>query len=229
MIEGVDNRLWFATSRAVFSLDPQHLVRIHNSVAPPVVIDALARLRKVLPRGAGSAVAQSDDGAANPLRRFEPDHARKGSLSLQARGVNQDWQDAQEREVAYFTNLSPGRYHFQVIAANNDGVWNEKGATLDFLIPPMFTQTAWFLVLCIGCSGALIWLLFQLRLRQLAARMRLLLDERLRERERIGAGITRHSAAEHAGPHVARAGRYKPHDAGRPDSGGARWRVEACG
>jgi signal transduction histidine kinase len=185
VIEGIDGRLWFATSSAVFSLDPQHFVRSHNSVAPPVVIEALSVGEKSYPPA--QDLRLPEDTTALQIRYVGlsltmPERVR---YRYKLKEVNQDWQDVQERDVAYFSNLSPGRYHFQVIASNSDGVWNEKGATLDFLIPPMFTQTTWFYVLCVGSGGALIGLLFRFRLRQLAARMRLRLDERLRERERI--------------------------------------------
>jgi signal transduction histidine kinase len=100
-------------------------------------------------------------------------------------GIDQNWQDAQGGQEAYFINVPPGTHHFHVIAANNDGVWNAQGATLAFVVSPAFTQTSWFLVLSVDGTAALIGLAFRFRVRQLAARMRVRLNERLRERERI--------------------------------------------
>jgi signal transduction histidine kinase len=100
-------------------------------------------------------------------------------------GANTEWQDAQGNDEAYFTNVRPGTYHFHVIASNNDGLWNEQGATLNFIIPRMFIQTPWFIMLCIGTAGMIVALVFRFRMHQLAARLRLRLNERLRERERI--------------------------------------------
>ena len=185
IIEGIDGRLWFATNSAVFSLDPQHLVRSHNSVAPPVVIDALSVGDKSYPPTPDLRLPENTTALRIRYLGLSLTMPERVRYRYKLEGVNQDWQDAQERDVAHFNNLSPGRYHFHVIASNNDGVWNEKGATLDFLIPPKFTQTASFYVLCVGSGGALIGLLFRFRLRQLAARMRLRLNVRLRERERI--------------------------------------------
>ncbi len=45
--------------------------------------------------------------------------------------------------VAHYTNLSPGRYTFQVKGANNDGVWNEEGRHLHIIIQPPWWQTGW--------------------------------------------------------------------------------------
>jgi signal transduction histidine kinase len=76
-----------------------------------------------------------------------------------------------------------------VIASNNDGVWNETGASVDFTIPPAFVQTKWFLAIWIVAGAASLWLLFILRLRQIQQRMRGRLEERLSERERIARDL----------------------------------------
>jgi hypothetical protein len=48
-----------------------------------------------------------------------------------------------ERSVN-FSHLPPGSYEFSVVACNNDGVWNETGARLGFVVLPHFWQTWWF-------------------------------------------------------------------------------------
>ena len=100
-------------------------------------------------------------------------------------GVDTQWQEAGARRQAFYTNLRPGVYQFQVMASNNDGVWNETGATVAFTIPPAFIQTVWFVALCGVAGSALLWLLIGIRTRQVANRMRARLEDRLAERERI--------------------------------------------
>jgi PAS domain S-box-containing protein len=53
-----------------------------------------------------------------------------------------------------------------VIACNNDGVWNEEGAHLDFVIAPAWFETTWFRLLCVAAFLAFIWGLYQLRVQQ---------------------------------------------------------------
>jgi signal transduction histidine kinase len=72
-----------------------------------------------------------------------------------------------------------------VIACNNDGVWNEAGAVLNFAIRPAFYQTKWFRFLLALSGFGLIWLLHTLRLRQATAQTQARLGERLEERGRI--------------------------------------------
>jgi signal transduction histidine kinase len=70
---------------------------------------------------------------------------------------DRDWQDVGNRRQAYYNNLPPGNYRFHVIAANNSGVWNEAGATVDFVIAPAYYQTTWFLALSVAVVAGLAW------------------------------------------------------------------------
>jgi PAS domain S-box-containing protein len=82
-------------------------------------------------------------------------------------GVDKDWQDAGTRREAIYTRLGPGTYHFRVIACNNDGVWNEVGARLDFNIAPAWYQTIWFRGLYVLAFFTLLWAGYQMRIHQL--------------------------------------------------------------
>ena len=182
-LEGGDGRVWFLTTGHVVWLDPAHLT--HNPLPPPVSIQRLVAndsryalpLKEALPKG---------------VSKLEIDYTAL-SLSFPQRnrfryrldGVDDDWVDPGVRRQAFYTNLGPGHYRFTVIAANNDGIWNTTGATLAFDIPPTFVQSTPFKALCIALALVLAWLLYSLRLRQMAGRIRGRLEERLAERERI--------------------------------------------
>src|ERR1051325_4336975 len=45
-----------------------------------------------------------------------------------------------------YARTSPGDYRFRVIACNNDGVWNETGATVALAVSHYFWETWWFRV-----------------------------------------------------------------------------------
>jgi serine phosphatase RsbU (regulator of sigma subunit)/ligand-binding sensor domain-containing protein len=53
------------------------------------------------------------------------------------------WRDAGSQQSAFYPNLSPGEYLFRVKAANNNGVWNEEGASLIIIIKSPWWQTWW--------------------------------------------------------------------------------------
>jgi hypothetical protein len=73
-------------------------------------------------------------------------------------GFQDEWIDAgSERKVSY-TNLSPGEYTFRVIASNNDGVWNEEGASIKITVVPPFWRTWWFIALSVvSLVAGLVW------------------------------------------------------------------------
>jgi hypothetical protein len=61
-------------------------------------------------------------------------------------GRDEGWQEPGTQRQAFYSDLRPGKYKFRVIACNNDGVWNNEGAILDFSIGPTWYQTNWFRV-----------------------------------------------------------------------------------
>ncbi|GAB3940821.1 hybrid sensor histidine kinase/response regulator transcription factor [Spirosoma harenae] len=58
-------------------------------------------------------------------------------------GVDQDWVQNGNRHFVNYTNLSPGTYTFRVKAANGDGIWNTKGASVQIVILPPWWATWW--------------------------------------------------------------------------------------
>src|SRR5260370_21387230 len=111
-------------------------------------------------------------------------------------GLDRGWVDRGARRVAYYTNIPPGPYHFRVAAANNDGVWNEEGASFAFELRPHFYEARWFYALCAVATVLLAVGGYELRVGQLAARERKLnqiVSERTRELEQANQMLARFS------------------------------------
>jgi signal transduction histidine kinase/ligand-binding sensor domain-containing protein len=72
-------------------------------------------------------------------------HPKKNQYAYIMDGFEKDWNytDAFRRYVTY-TNLDPGEYTFKVKASNNDGVWNDIGASLKIVVMPPWWNTWWF-------------------------------------------------------------------------------------
>ena len=181
-----DGRLWFATTNGVVWIDPHH--QRQNTLAPNVDVQTIvADGRAYEPRA----------GVRLPIKARNVQISYTAlSLSIPERvhfryqlGANEPWQDAGSRRTAYFTDLGPGNYAFRVIAANNDGVWNNVGATLEFAIPPAFYQTKWFYALCALALIAALVFAYRVRVRQVAAHVRDRLEGQLAERERIARDL----------------------------------------
>jgi signal transduction histidine kinase/ligand-binding sensor domain-containing protein len=68
---------------------------------------------------------------------------KKNRFAYKMEGFDEDWTYCGDRRFATYTNLDPGEYVFRVKGSNNDGVWNEEGATLRITITPPWWQTWW--------------------------------------------------------------------------------------
>ncbi len=185
VVEAADGRLWFATTKGIAWLDPAALQRKPNRLPPPVTISA------VIADGKTYAGSNSLTLPAH-TENLEIDYTAL-SLAMPERvffrykldSVDNDWQNVGTRRQAYYTKLRPGPYRFQVIASNNDGVWNYTGATLNLRVSPAWFQTNWFRLACVACGIFLVSALYRLRVRQVAAGINARFDERLAERTRI--------------------------------------------
>ncbi len=181
------HNLWFLTNQGPAWIQPDHLFA--NRLPPPVEILGLTADGKrraltdhlTLPKGTDNVQIQYTAASlAIPSRvgfRYRLD------------GVDAGWQDAGTRREAFYSNLGPGTYRFRVIAANDDGLWNTRGAELTFTIAPWFYQTIWFALACALAFLALVFLFIAWRMRRAAERVHLKLTERMDERERIARDI----------------------------------------
>jgi signal transduction histidine kinase len=183
IIQGTDGRLWFLASGGLAWIDPSRISR--NTLPPPVSIRSVeadgrqyapATALALPPRLANLNISYTALSLSVPSRvRFR----------YKLEGLDRDWQDAGTRREAFYTRLPPGKYRFRVIACNNDGVWNETGATLDFSIAPAWFQAIWFRVSCIAAAAIMVWGIYRLRVRKIAKAMSARFDERLAERTRM--------------------------------------------
>jgi signal transduction histidine kinase/ligand-binding sensor domain-containing protein len=182
-VQSSDGTIWFKTSAGVAFIDPKYLPK--NPLPPPVHIErmvadaAVVDTRNAVRLQPFTQDVQFDYTA---LSLVEP---RRVRFRYRLQGYDSNWQEAGTRRQAFYTNLSPRAYRFQVLACNNDGLWNEAGAALDFELLPAFYQTQWFRVVCLIVLMIIAWGVYRMRVWQLTTRLRGRFEERLRERTRI--------------------------------------------
>ena len=145
-----DGRMWFATLGGVVMVDPARMAV--NPVPPPVVIDRVVADGVEL-AGPGQTFQEGEVHALSPRpRRMELHYAglsfiapEKVRYRYRLEGFDRDWVEAGSSRTAHYTGLPPRHYRFRVIASNNDGVWNEEGASWEFRLAPALHETPWFL------------------------------------------------------------------------------------
>jgi signal transduction histidine kinase len=177
-VRTADGTLWFATLRGISVTNPEHAEE--NRLPPPVAIE--------------NVTIDDQPAPATGLVSVEPNHTRLSfhyaGLSFVAptrvryryrlEGFDPDWVDAGARRVAYYTNVPPGRYTFRVLAANNEGLWNDTGAALAIRVLPHTWQTWWFRSLCVLAVFLLGYQVYRMRVRNVELRFSAVLAERTR-------------------------------------------------
>ena len=183
--KSADGRLWFLPGGGVSVIDPHHLSL--NKLPPPVHIEEIVVDGKTYDAARGLRLPPHVHNLEIHYTALSLVAPEKVRFRIKLEG-QEDWRELVDRHQNY-TNLGPGNYRFRVIASNNSGVWNEQGAALDFVIPPMWYQTNWFYALCAAAFLGSLWAAYQLRVRQLAHQFNMRLEERISERTRIARDL----------------------------------------
>ena len=186
--KSADGRLWFTNLDALSMIDPHHLTV--NQTAPPVHIEQLVAdgrsylPRRGVPRGEVRLPARVRDLTIDytGLSLAAPEKVR---FRYKLEGQDPDWKEVVNKREVQYSNLTPRNYRFRVMACNNSGVWNEEGEALDFIIPPAWYQTSWFVALCALVFFGTFWVLHRMRLHQQALQFKRTLEARVGERTRI--------------------------------------------
>jgi len=171
-----DGALWFPTGRGMAVFDPHAAPRSH--VAPLVHV-----------------VEMTVDG--QPVDLTRPARLAPGTGRLQVRytaihlsaperveywykleGLNRDWVLAGSRRPIDYNGLPHGKYRFVVLAEALGAPPAETSYAFELL--PHYYETAWFRISALALLGGLVWLGFRMRVRHIASRFSLVLEERAR-------------------------------------------------
>lgn len=182
-----DGRLWFTNTSFLQTIDPIHLNS--NRVTPPVQIEKIVANRRTY--------EPSEKLNFPPLMLdLEIDYAalsfvnpQKVRFRYKLEGRDAEWQEAGSRRQAFYTDLRPASYRFRVIASNDDGLWNETGASVVFTIAPAWYQTMAFRISCALAVALLLWLVYYLRMKQASHSIRTRFEERTAERTRLARDL----------------------------------------
>jgi PAS domain S-box-containing protein len=165
LIQSTDGKIWLSSSDGIAWVDPARI--FSNALPPPVLIRSVKANGKQISSLTNLVLPPRTTDLQISYTALSLSVPEKVRFRYRLQGVDKDWQDAGTRREAFYTRLGPGTYHFRVIACNNDGVWNEEGARLDFRIAPAWYQTIWFRAFCVLAFFALLWGVYQMRVRRL--------------------------------------------------------------
>ncbi len=183
-----DGRMFFGGNEGFNEFHPDG-IRLNPHVPPVVLTSFLKFLKRVqLPK---------DLNATDELRLNWRDYVvsfefaaldfvapAKNRYAYRLEGFDREWIDAGENRRATYTNLGPGRYVFRVKASNNDGIWNEQGASLRLLVspPPWKSPWAYLLYGALAVAGAAAYVRSNARKLEREAERGRQLEEQVRRR-----------------------------------------------
>ena len=149
-----DGSLCFAGSNGFVTFHVEAMDKNNN--IPPVVLEQLsvnnhpvkvgdesAILNKVLDGMETIRLAYNENNFSITYQALNYIYATQNQYAYKLEGYDTDWNYVGERNSAFYTNLSPGKYVFRVKASNNDGVWNEEGRSLAIVVQPPLWRT-WY-------------------------------------------------------------------------------------
>ena len=166
-----DGRMFFGGEGGVVAFYPDSLRE--NTYLPPVVITSFKVFdRPLLPDNA--SMSQQRQGYQSPSSivlsyrdnffsiefvALDYNEPSKNQYAYKLEGLDRDWNYCGTRRYASYTHIDPGEYTFRVKGSNNEGVWNEEGASIKIIITPPFWQKWWFRALVIFSilASALTW------------------------------------------------------------------------
>jgi signal transduction histidine kinase/ligand-binding sensor domain-containing protein len=187
IVDSGENILYFVMRTTVYFLDTAHLP--HNTLHPAVIIRSLSDDAREYLNPIDAALPANTDKVTIRFTASSLLIPQRVQFRYRLEGIDKLWQQGNAQRLAVYSRLPPGQYVFHVAASNNDGVWNDEGASVRFSIPPTFVQTVAFKALCTVLAVALAWILYRIRLRQITAQIRRRLYERLEERARIARDL----------------------------------------
>lgn len=149
-----DNRIFFAGNNGFTLFNPNDIVT--NPNVPPIILDKLYINNKLVCPNDEENVLQEN---ISTQKKIVLNHNQtnitieycalnyifnsKNEYSYKLEGFDSDWNKVGNRRTAYYTNIPAGTYHFIVKGSNNDGIWNEQGATLEIVVLPPLWKTWW--------------------------------------------------------------------------------------
>jgi signal transduction histidine kinase len=178
-LRAADGDLWFTTRKGIAIVNPSELHE--NNMPPPVVVERFM-VDDVERKRTGSEILIPPGHVRYSFEYVGLSYVSPSRVRYRyvLEGFDKEWTQAGSRRNAYYTNLPPRHYRFRVQAANEDGIWNETGAEVHFVIKPRFYRTIWFYGLATLLLLSIIFAIYRIRVRAIRSKFNAILAERTR-------------------------------------------------
>lgn len=140
--------MYFGGNRGFVRFHPDSIQ--DNPHIPPVAITGFKKFGRDVQLDSAMSekrmikLSYKDNAISFEFAALDYNNSGKNQFAYRLDGFNDDWVYCGTRHNATYTNLGGGTYVFRVKGSNNDGLWNEVGASIAVIVTPPFWATWWF-------------------------------------------------------------------------------------
>ncbi len=115
-----------------------------NLLPPPVIIESIKTEDSVYRALTTTTIPYNEGRTEFAFTALSFTSIKDVKFKYKLEGYDDGWKNSGTERKTSYTKITPGTYTFRVIACNNDGVWNETGASTLLIIAAPFQMTWWF-------------------------------------------------------------------------------------
>ena len=157
--QGRDGMMYFGGVNGFNAFHPDSIRG--NPYRPPVVFTAFKWFNDPIPLPVSSSTVREipltfrENYFSFEFAALDFTEPQKNRYAYRLDGFDEGWINCGTRTFAAYTNLDPGIYTLRVKGSNNDGLWNEEGASVLITITPPWWRTTWaYLLYVLTAAGA---------------------------------------------------------------------------
>jgi ligand-binding sensor domain-containing protein/signal transduction histidine kinase len=182
--------MFFGGSKGLLRFHPDSIQ--DNPYVPPIVITEFKKFDTPVPLDSAISektsldISYKENVFSFEFAALNYTSPEKNQYAYKLEGFDADWTYCGTRRFATYTNIDGGNYIFRVRGSNNDGVWNEVGASIAVSVTPPFWKKLWFTTLFwLVIAGSVGGTMRYIEMRRLKRRIELLEQQQALEQERL--------------------------------------------
>lgn len=147
-----DGRIFVGTTNGFISFYPHNIYM--NKYMPPVIVRSFMVNGEPMPMDGKTRLSNNSRDILISYAALSYCSPEENRYRYKLEGFDDQWHEAGNRTSALYTRLPGGKYRFVVVASNNDGLWNEEGASFTFSVKPHPLASAFALIVYILLAAA---------------------------------------------------------------------------
>lgn len=154
-------KMYFGEINGLIAFYPEAFVK--NNYVPPVVITGFKLLDKtnsyskdIFNKSKQITLSYKQSSFSIEFSALSYTAPERNHYAYKMSGLDNHWVYLDRAQKIIFSNLPYGKYRFEIKASNNDGIWNEKGNSIDIVINPPFWKSRFAYLIYFGL---IIWII----------------------------------------------------------------------